>query len=498
MSLYKSKNAAVVNALDSPYDLNQPFFGTIELAVYAPDHPSADPATGRVIIDQKTTWKKPDHLIQANVKMSVGGIGATLDLTLFDREFIPLEIMLSTQAVNENAGKEIQFRWGYTDLSGRINPALHIKNARWYNGKLIEVVPTYSQEGVTLQAQVVAASYEKGHDRPKRRGFVTAGTGQKQRTYFSIGDAVRKICEENQWALDMRKEEEPEIIEQWDSPGNTLPNPISLIQKEGQSDLQFLKELASMCRTKATIKDKGFFGSDKEIKNTYGGRGGYEVWFESVPPTGGVANYGTLHFYPPRWSEDAIRSFYINMDEQTEVISFTPQISHGIMTKLGADACEAVCFETLSKRIDVLKADDLEEEGIFTTPAGGDYIWNAKESRARRIRRVFHSRECAKVDCKNEWYTWNRAVQSAQLVIQGDPRILPKDMVWVFFFTPTIREVSAYTEQVQLKNKILYSSGKYQVQDVTHTISGGTYQTTLALQTTGTLIPMPLLKEFNK
>lgn len=390
---------------------------------------------------------RPENFLSAKIEMASRGLGCKLTAQFFDRKYFPIHQLFLSKEVNK-----WQWRWGYVD---------GIKS-EWYKGTVYSVTPTYQDGGVMLDIEMQSSALVGGHDQPKRHDY-----GDK-----TIAEIVREICKRNNWKLEMKEEEEPVPVKSNDSMDRTEETNIRMPQTDNMTDMQYLKLLLPYCKTKD-------------------GKGGYECWYDAVQ--------NKLHFHPPRANQEPVRIFYINYGEgvrNTEVRSYTPNILTKWIEKLGGDKLNTVTMDVLTKRITKTMID------YWNTPEKENYgavspALDKQEKDRRRILSVFHDPLVVETHLRHDFYTWQRQVVGGSLNVQGDHRLVPGEVVEIYFFTDAIRDEADH-EGKEFSNRLLYISGRFLIKSASHDIEGGDYSTTLELMSNSLFVAPEGSKQFKE
>lgn len=280
---------------------------------------------------------------------------------------------------------------------------------------------------------------------------------------MNIWQIVNFLCVENEWGL--KFDEKPqELLTKEEKP--------VYIQKN-ETSYQFIKRIAKY----AKHSDKGIgytawkdsiVDSEEKFKIAKG-----KKWGDVI--AGKSGNEGTLYFYPIKKSLDPpFRTFFINMDPNSEVLSFTPTIKPEVVGHKGGQDVQVNYVTQIGKSLaqdNVVVAMEEEKSKISVS--------RKEENRYKtRIKTLINSEQSgdfyAKAQMNNTFFT-----AEASLEILGDPRIRPGFMYVDIYFTGALRKTKDGDKFFQ---KMLPGTGKYRVESLTHSISGGGYTTSLNLK----------------
>ena len=204
------------------------------------------------------------------------------------------------------------------------------------------------------------------------------------------------------------------------------------------------------------------------------GQAGYRFYLSDSQTTNG-GNGTTVYFKPDEFSQSNSLSILDNIDKHYEfewgvnghssVISFSPEAQGVVMAAAGGGEVEAKILDSITNEYVGTKMNRYTNPDRPTTGAT-DMVDTGDEGKTVVFASSYSQNELNNM-AATLWYQMRQYMYNAELEIVGDPEVQPLSMI---------------TIMVLNKNGLPHhTSGIYLVNEVTDSISGGDYTTTLSL-----------------
>ncbi len=377
----------------------------------------------------------PEHLINFDVTFEGdsedSGIGQG-SFTVFDETALRIEHALLV--ASENAGGLIPcfFNFGYVETP-------HISET--YSYLINDYSLSIKAGGSELTIKIISTGI-KSHGLPRTLAYNTGGSDFK-----SLNEIIEDIAEKSDWEIISIQDIEDIIVEGDDNNGLPIYKPIEVRIDNIPTTTGMFHKVLSICRGEdgdtsvvLTFVDEGSDGKVKVIISSFG----YSAAEGSPVKEYSIAWDGTLG----------------------EVINFTPEFSGASMLTGGATVDVSAYDEGTMTPI-------VEDHDAFTVP--GKYLIGGRETHitpdsaylipnySSGMRDVLK----AKANYLHAKSAQMKLHYKASMEILGDPYLKVRDLIDVIVRTPS--GIPHHT------------SGTYLIEQITHTISGGAWKTSLNL-----------------
>lgn len=377
----------------------------------------------------------PEFLVTATFTETVKG-SSNFDINLFDKYW---DTFISAPL---KTGTKIEYRYGYA--SGEWSPI--------YLGQLIEMNLTLEQHGVNIALSGFGYALSTSAQCKHKGGF----TGKR------IDEVVNEIAED--------------MLSRGDIKGVDIEKCAALVSNDALTGTEQIE------RTKRqyNLSDYQFIQHLKQFAITEDGKGDFVFYVDSDE---------ILHFHPPRFDRDTVKTYVFMRNKDSEVISFEPEFNN-LLTYIGGGQLSVVSIDPITRKPLVTSVDQKDtDESDYEN---GDVNTDTKPNQNKPV----NNPTSETVNCKQFMESGHRIIsspvrtrkevttkavisqvhlesliQSANLVVLGDPNIQPDTTIYVSVITDSGVEH--------------FSSGKYYIEEVSHEISGGSYQTTMTLDCRG-------------
>lgn len=188
---------------------------------------------------------------------------------------------------------------------------------------------------------------------------------------------------------------------------------------------------------------------------------GYVVYYNSQT--------NTLHFHPPKDGQ-IVRHYTYARQRLGTIIAFNPKVQPALVVALGGGRLELAGIDQHTKEVfqhvfDKKPGDDPSSLGAWGVPDRAT-LHDLEKFNRQQVADAGTS-EAAKAEAQSMYRTQQWAVYEADLTIVGDPTIRSGQLV----------RVTVFGEDSMPH----WASGVFRIQQATHVIDRGTYQTTLQL-----------------
>jgi len=392
----------------------------------------------------------PNNIIDFSYTEKNANGGNKFSMTLFDSTGTLIADLLSqnikeSQPPAKGKAKEkttqvstIDFRWGY---DGEMSKFRFMQITAMRPGTINRAGVTFQIEGNDLGTGTPLGLTRK--TRTFKNVLRLSATESKN---IGISDIVQSIAEVNKWTFDI---DPTKII--LEARGRSKVLEPQVYVQSNKTDLQFINELAVQARS---------FDNDE--------KGRYQVYFEDTN------RIPKIHFHPHRAPEKKpIRVYRVQVSRLGEVREYEPEIQDAALITSGASVLEAVYRDPITRLCTVKSTGVKSRTNTDPTltafkgaPAEDAYATIAPDKKTRIIL-PSDSDEGVEAYLKNLHQLAAEQVVSAKLTVNGDVTLVP----------------SRYVTVIVLDNKgrFFFTSRKYRIMEVEHSISGGDYRTTLVL-----------------
>ena len=362
-----------------------------------------------VTFDRVGDRNRPLSLLSFSYSRTMLNAGNKVSLVLFDRAETFIERAIADHYL------DLQFRYGW------VRPDGGQFLTRMMTCAVLDYTPTFQVGGTEIALEAVTT-------------FVARGVQKTQEHRGRISDVVERIAQGNGWGTEVDR---TRVVS--DNGGDVgTGRSESVFQQANQTDFNFILDL----------KGQAVRESDN--------KGYYTAYFDDRDHV--------LHFHPPRVRGDEVSRVYVrrgNLQEENNVISFSPSIQGQLAGILGAYSAKAPYTDSVTGEegvveVSVSDGEETELGDVSVTNPGSSSVVSASGSHAN-----------ANVLASNRFETLFNQVNKAEMEVIGDP----------FIPVGTLVDV-----QVFYKNGTpAYVSGRYFVTEVEDSISGGSFTSTLSM-----------------
>jgi hypothetical protein len=419
--------------------------------------------------------------------MTLNNSANRLNLTLVDPEWDFLEGLLAP----DFKGATMYFDFGYTS-AGTENPDSYPLRSPFYQVRVINITPSFEIDHVRLSVEALSApigskdgeggqgsinfkwgpgseaTWNRGEENRTPDGLpdpiaAPAGTPRLYREGLTIAQLVQEIAWKHN-LIPVIKDTEPLLFTD-QLEGSEEINKIWT--QDHSSDLAFIK---NALLPHANVKGRPLAGYTLRMSD--------DVDMAAIQAGKPVHK---LLFYPMALDAPPKFEYVFMRGKDSAVVSFTPELDNWTMVGVGAAGSQTPSNDhvTGSRAISQF-SNELTPEKKITDRATWTREGNQGVSKWYRAFPGAYRTHAQAYAFGNQRFTdmFNRQI-TATLVVQGHPPG-PSGTAARGSFGPQVSDMI----QVVVPKKdgtLHYTSGLYIVQDITHTISGGTFTTTLKL-----------------
>ena len=446
---------------------------------------------------------KPKTVISFSYSQYKNGAGQ-FQLDLYDPEWTAIEGQILSRSLREDGDvlTPIYFRFGYLGADGIVMAAPRNIEGAAFMGLITQYTTQFSNWGMNLS---ITGNF-MGHDAGK-----TLSAKSRKVWTSTIPEIVNVIAARNNWVwegfADGKEPLETPVTGQHED--TTEAHPQRFVQKEGESDFDFLNRI---------IRADGVRPADARYNN-------YDMLLIpiAIPPAGSTSIEEPpeeplvyLFIEPQDMQKEPTRTYIVNRDPDSDVIRWSPSLD-GIphITRGGAGIVIRLTDSRLRQGEHLMYS---EETGYFkylkrntppTSPGGDDIELGTEQNNSTRtppntgdvyegtragkeqlrtkttmdidspykvLPSMFNDRTLADRQGVTHWLDlFAKYSIGGDLEIIGDPHVQIEDLV----------DVYVIVNDVDGSPALHYSTNRYLILGITHSIQGGSYTTVLTLGTPG-------------
>lgn len=367
----------------------------------------------------------PRYVQSANITTYLNNSAAKAEVVLFDPSWKVIEsLLLSTQ------GSVVGLTFGYVD--GLVSPEFLLK--------VVSYTPSFEIDGVILTISMIGAmGTSDANAQVKSRSWVDT-----EKNPLTINQILEKIASENGWKLSAA-----DIKPILERQGYSSSDPTNrLYTQNKETDIAFLKRISVEAFTTA--------GSDHAIN--------FYIDDSTDPPT--------LNFRPTDKQSDAVRGYIYQREADGKLISYEPDLgSVGKLIAAGAGEISTTSYDPITGgqyNVNINNNTIAKEHIVVGDNKTPSYDYEpTSNTHGRNLTISGVTQEMARARLATHWEIMRRATAKASATIIGDPTIKVRDIIEVLVLTPD------FTPH--------FTSGVWEVHEVTHDIKPGEYITQLTL-----------------